>query len=253
MGTSSPGSPVIVQQPPPPHEERHVIRHAPLLVFTLIAVVIVILYAWLAKWPGFPMSIDIGQVMNKLAPLILAAAFIERAVEVIISPWRDTEATILENRLNYLKAQTPPDPAKIAAADAAFQEYTGQTKQYASGVGLTLGVLAAYVGVRAFWPFVDLAALKTAVDLAAQKAGSGIGPHQVSMFNVVDVVISAALLAGGADGIHQVVNSFTTFFNTTAQKQQQSATMPTPPPTPETTTTTTPTTTTTTTTPTPSA
>lgn len=75
---------------------------------------------------------------------------------------------------------------------------------------MTLSLFAAYVRVRALWPFVSQADFNT---LAASRQW---------MFLVVDVVLSGALLAGGADGIHQVVNAVTTFFSTTAQKTQQS-------------------------------
>jgi len=53
-----------------------------------------------------------------------------------------------------------------------------------------------------------------------------LGGKQQWTFLVVDVALSAALLAGGADGIHSVVNAFTTFFETTAQRAQQSANAP---------------------------
>lgn len=191
-------------------------RNAPLLISIAIATVMVVLFTWKARWPGITLSIPITDVMTKMAPLMLAAAFIERAVEVIISPWRDAGATTLENKLNALKAQTPAANAMdIQAADAEFQAYTGKTQQYAGGVALTLGLGAAYAGVRAFWPFVNTA------DFYAH-----VGSGQRWMFVVVDVVISAALLAGGADGIHQVVNAFTTFFSTTAQKATQAAAAP---------------------------
>jgi hypothetical protein len=35
----------------------------------------------------------------------------------------------------------------------------------------------------------------------------------------VDVALSAALLAGGADGIHSVMNAITSFFDNTAEKK----------------------------------
>jgi hypothetical protein len=64
----------------------------------------------------------------------------------------------------------------------------------------TLGLLLAYVGVRALSSFY-------ASPPALQS------DHQQLMLNVVDVVLSAALLAGGANGIHSVVSSITTFFD----------------------------------------
>jgi hypothetical protein len=190
-------------------------RNAPLLVSTGVALVMVILYTWLARWRGVALSIDIPHVMDTLAPLLLASAFIERAVEVIISPWRDAEANQLESALNELKARTPAaDPSSIEMANAAFHTYTGRTQQYAFAASMTLSLSAAYVGVRALWPFVNQANFNT------------LDKSQQWMFLVVDVVLSAAMLAGGADGIHQVVNAFTTFFSTTAQKTQQSLTIP---------------------------
>lgn len=45
---------------------------------------------------------------------------------------------------------------------------------------------------------------------------------QKNTFIVFDVVLSAALMAGGADGIYSVVSAFTTFFDATAKKAQNS-------------------------------
>lgn len=104
-------------------------RNALLLASSGVALVIVLLYAWLARWRGVTLSIDIAHLTDSMAPLLLASAFIERAVEVIISPWRDTGANQLENTLNELKARTPTaDPNTIELANSAFQRYTGRTK-----------------------------------------------------------------------------------------------------------------------------
>jgi hypothetical protein len=150
-----------------------------------------------------------------MSPLLLTAGFIERAVEIVISPWRDAGATKLGNVVDTLKAQVPAvDATMIAKADAQFQEYRGETQQYAFAASLSFSLAAAYVGVRALWPFVD------------HQTFEKLGSHQQWLFLVVDLVLSAALLAGGADGIHSVINSFTTFFDTTAQKAQQSANAP---------------------------
>jgi hypothetical protein len=214
------------------------------LVFTIsIALVVVILYACFARWRGLPFSIDPRNVLSLMAPLLLTAGFIERAVEVIISPWRDTQANKLTNELAVLRAPAlvvspaaplvgaeAPAPVAVPAAGMfgtadqikiasdKLADYKGTTQQYAFMASLTLSLAAASIGVRALWPLLDM------------KAKSGFeqaGHAQQGTFLVVDVILSAALLAGGADGIHAVVNSFTTFFNTTAQKAQQSANTPT--------------------------
>lgn len=184
----------------------------PLYMSSGIAIAVVILFAWIARWRGLSLSIDPRNVLSTMSPLLLTAGFIERAVEVVISPWRDAGATKLVNRLDALKAQIPAAATtEIAEADAAFQEYKGKTQQYAFCASLSFSLAAAFVGVRALWPLVD--------HLNFDKLGNS----QQWMFLTVDVVLSAALLAGGADGIHSVVNAFTTFFNATAQKTRQSA------------------------------
>jgi len=192
-------------------------KNVPLFLGAGIAVVMVILYTWLARWRGLTLSIDVTHVMDTLSPLLLTAAFIERAVEVIVSPWRDANANQLDNKLNALKAQTAPpaSPQDIQQADSAFQNYTGQTQKYAFAASITLSLAAAYVGVRALWPFVN------------QADFGKLSANQQWMFLAVDVVLTAALLAGGADGIHQVVNAFTTFFSSTAEKATRAASAPT--------------------------
>jgi hypothetical protein len=66
-------------------------------------------------------------------------------------------------------------------------------------------------GVRALGNFVDANKLK---DLAFSQS------PQYLFFLCVDVALSAALLAGGADGIHSVVNAVTSFFDRTAAQPQ---------------------------------
>ncbi len=150
-----------------------------------------------------------------LAPLAFAAAVVERAVEILISPWRDAEASKLDKAVTAIKAR-PADPAANAqnaidlkAASDELDEYRGATQRYAFAVALTLSVLVSIAGVRALEPFVDTTKFHNAsVTPAAQQL----------FFLSVDVAVSAALLAGGADGIHSVVNAVTTFFNASADK-----------------------------------
>jgi hypothetical protein len=183
----------------------------PLIVSTALAIVVVFLFAAWAYWQGLNLSIDPGKVMSAISPLLLTAAFIERAVEVVLSPWRDGDAAKLENIVNSLKAQTSAaNESEIAKADEAFQDYKSTTQKYAFGISLSFSLAASFVGIRALRPFLDLIAF------------GKLTSNQQWAFVVVDMVLSAALLAGGADGIHSAVNAFTTFFNTTAQKAQQS-------------------------------
>jgi len=205
------------------------LKYLPLGLTVAIALVVGVLFAWLARWRGLPFSIDPRNLLNVMAPLMLTAGFVERAVEVIISPWRDADANKLTQALAVLQAASAASLAsgdavgasgtadRIKEASEQLADYKGKTQQYAFMASLTLSIAAASVGVRALWPLLYMNA-KSGFEQA--------GHAQQGTFLVVDVILSAALLAGGADGIHAVINSFTTFFNTTAQKAQQSADKP---------------------------
>ncbi len=125
----------------------------------------------------------VGQTM---APLVAISAFIERAVEVVISPWRDAGASRLQG--------------------AALADYRLQTQSYAYAVSLGFSLLASMVGVR------GVAALVEPSSLAALSA------RQQLAFSVFDVIITSLLLSGGSDGVHQVVTTITTFLDSSKDK-----------------------------------
>ncbi|MGB7762243.1 MAG: hypothetical protein WBL61_20585 [Bryobacteraceae bacterium] len=157
------------------------------------------------------MTVRLQDLSGLLAPLAFAAAVIERAVEILVSPWRDSEASKLERAVATIKAKAADqqNPADLKAASDALDEYRGNTQRYAFAVSLTLSLLVSMAGVRALGNFVDAAKLKDPVFTHGA---------QYLFFLGVDVALSAALLAGGADGIHSVVNAITSFFDSTAAR-----------------------------------
>jgi hypothetical protein len=205
----------------------------------------ILVFAVIAKWDALPLNLDPKNIVGLLGPITLAAAFIERAVEVVISPWRDPDASHLVNKLDQAKkhaaltaltatvtsaaataaaldpaikqaAQDSTDAAHQATAnaslaDAAITSYRGVTKQYAYAISLLLGMFVAYCGVRGL------------ANLCGTNAFNNIHNGQRLMFNIVDVVLTAAVLAGGANGIHSIVNVVTTFADVTSDKNKQSA------------------------------
>ncbi|HXM10351.1 MAG TPA: hypothetical protein VN946_10420 [Terriglobales bacterium] len=183
-------------------------------------------------WPGINIKVDYTTVPTVLAPLILTAAFIERAVEVMISPWRDPGADQKARVLKDAKSNTAAIASQQAAADD-YTQYKGKTRRYALAFALLLGTAAAMAGIRALWPLLDdpngtfvVATTSTAngVTTVSKAQGNPINNpnnhYPRTAFIVVDVVLSALLLAGGANGIHSVVTSFTSFFDSNTQKNQ---------------------------------
>jgi hypothetical protein len=191
------------------------LKNGPLVLTSALALLAVVVFGVFLKWNGLNFTIKPTDVPGLLAPLAVAATFIERAVEILISPWRDTGANKLAKVLDVVKARAA-DPVANAqnaldmkAASDALDEYRGRTQQDAFAVSLTLSLLTSISGVRALWPFVN----------ATKFSDTGITSHRQQVFFLcVDVVLSAALLAGGADGIHSVVKAITSFFDASADR-----------------------------------
>jgi hypothetical protein len=173
----------------------------------------IVLFANFANWRGLNISVNPQTVANILAPLILTAAFIERAVEVFITPWRDPGANQLQAKLDSLKADATATQQQKDDATAALNSYVADTTRYALALASMFGLVAAMIGVRALWPFLDSQAMTV---FTAPLNG------QQRAFVVYDVVLSAALMAGGANGIHAMVTNITMFFDANTQKLQNS-------------------------------
>jgi len=174
----------------------------------------IILFGIHAMWWGLNITIQPQNVLNILAPLLLTAGFIERAVEVVITPWRDQGAN--EKKAELAKANAGSDQAAKDSANTALNDYVSETTRYAFIVAFMFGLAAAMVGVRALWPFLS-------ADAQAMATFKSVTTGQQNTFIVLDVVLSAALMAGGADGIHSVITAFTSFFDASSQKSQNSA------------------------------
>jgi len=187
-------------------------KNWPLFVAGVIAISAVIIFRVCMNWDGISLTVKLQDLAGLLAPLAFAAAVVERAVEILISPWRDAEAGKLETALAASKADPKATPADVKKASDALDDYRGETQRYAFAVSLTLSVFVAIAGVRALGTFADTAKLR---DPKATSEGQHL------FFLWVDVALSSALLSGGADGIHSIVNAVTTFFDSTADKTKQ--------------------------------
>jgi hypothetical protein len=190
-------------------------KNWPLLVSGALALLSLVIFRRFLNWDSLSFTVKVSDLAGLLAPLAFAAAVVERAVEILVSPWRDAGASKLEKAVTAIKAR-PADPVQnqsnatdLQIASDALDEYRGDTQRYAFAVSLTLSVLVSISGIRAFGPLVE----------AAQQHHASVPDEAQHLFFLcVDVALSAALLAGGADGIHSVVNAFTSFFNATAEK-----------------------------------
>lgn len=131
-----------------------------------------------------------AEFVQLVTPPVLMALLIERALEVFLTSWRGAEAA----RLALRAADGPSDLAG----------YKARTQRIAFLAGTTLGVIVAALGVRVLELLMD------PVRFAALPA------TQPTLFHVADVLLTGAILGGGADGLHKLVSVFTNFMEATA-------------------------------------
>ncbi len=150
------------------------------------------------------------------------------------------DAALLATREDEFTAALADHQKMVAAAAPVEEEIKQQTRKETSVVAIVLGILAALVGVRVLGPFLadgqftqclaelvddavqkemlaavkdnmtgdSLTQAKTFLDTAFAKIGC---TGQPAWFTGVDVFLTGTLLAGGADGIHQIIKRFLTY------------------------------------------
>lgn len=192
-------------------------KTGPLIIAFSAAIAGAVIFGGWQTWRSLAMSVSLQNLTSLLAPIAFAAAVVERGVEILISPWRDAAANKLENEIAAIKARTPAntpmpqdDQDKLRKKSDELDEYRGETQRYAFLASMVLSTLVSIAGVRALGPFLSTSAFATS------------GTAQERFFLFVDVTLTATLLAGGADGVHSIVNAVTTFFQSTADKASKS-------------------------------
>jgi hypothetical protein len=153
-----------------------------------------------------------NDVVRLFTQLIVVSLVIERSLEVLLTPWREGEAEKLRQRVDVVKTLVQAGaevaaPAAVQAIDE-HEDYQDQTRRFAFLASLTIGLVVSMVGVR------------TLQFLAEPQRFEKLTGVQPSVFKIVDVVLTGAMLAGGADGLHKVVSVFTSYLDKTKEKNK---------------------------------
>jgi hypothetical protein len=113
----------------------------------------------------------------------------------MMGAWRGKgKAELLDRRAK----ESPSQDASASAQAVAdyLRIYKAETRVLSFLLLLLLGVVASLVGFRILQPLADPAVFKT------------LPPFQVRLFTVFDVFVTGAMLGGGSDGIHKIVDTF---------------------------------------------
>lgn len=148
--------------------------------------------------------------MSHLGVLLIFALLIERTVEVFLSIWRSEESYKLQAVVQRLiDGNTAPSDAALKKAQEDLIKYKTQTQRWALPSSFILGLLLASFGVRIIDQFVVIADVH---------AANALGESQLWWFHIADIVLTAALLAGGADPIHKLMDAFRKFMEASSAR-----------------------------------
>jgi hypothetical protein len=183
---------------------------------------------------------DLGAFPTTLAPLLVIATLIERTIEVIFGIWREPGDRAAETRVKAARseavaqsalaqaavaASAPAAPTAVAAATAAqtsaadAQLELGERKvvntRLAFALAFSFGVLVALAGVRVLQILI----------MDTQPAWpKNVAPQ---WWEFIDIVLTAGLLGGGADGFHHVTQVISEFLRASQERAKQQANTPT--------------------------
>jgi hypothetical protein len=197
------------------------------LALLVSAMLMLVVVRWVPRpYPDLARFSDqaLQNVPNVMAPLIMVALFVERAVEVVMSAWRaegsqELEAELLAAQQAAVAGSPRPDYADL---QRRVISYKALSQRLSFLVAFIVSLVVAMSGVRA----IEMLVVKDSV----RAFGSS---SQQQLFVWADVFLTATLLAGGADGLHKIVSTFTAFLDSTKQRTTGvSATAPQAPPPP---------------------
>ena len=162
-------------------------------------------------------SFSAGEFAQLMAPLLLASLFIERALEVFLSGSRGARTNELKRPYEvasekFEAAKTaaaagqgdPPDPRERDECEAPLAEYKQETQRWAWVGGMVLGIAVAAMGLRALGLFVDPGEFED------------LREWQRSWFHTLDILLTGAVLAGGSEGLHHLIEVFVKYLKKNA-------------------------------------
>ena len=164
-----------------------------------------------------------------LASLFLVALIMERALDVVLTTTRAADGEEIDREISRLTAEIADIDKLTTAAKKTKQSQrdrdqkclqesletrsaqSDETRRVAMWASLVIGVLVSAAGFRALATLLDPASLQ------------GLQPFQGATVQVIDVLLTGGLLAGGSDGIHKLMDAYRNFFEGKSKKAKGQA------------------------------
>ncbi len=190
--------------------------------YMIISIVVTVVILFLVFWfgpEGIPfLEFTTADVMRLVTSAILIALFIERTTEVILVAWRGQRRAelvrIQETAMQGKRAEGKKDDAllidpDVKAASEELEDYKAKSRRIALLTAFALGVIISALGVRLIEPLLD-----------PDVIGEIEGGHR-RLLAGIDVFITGALLGGGANGLHRILDLFLSAVDTNRHDRKQ--------------------------------
>jgi len=131
-------------------------------------------------------SFETGRLVGLFGSLFFVSLLVERFIELFVQdPDAEVKARKAAQRKNLI------DPNQIMEADLEMKAMRKKRRNTVVFIGFTMGLIIALFGVRILTNLV--------VD-------PDWGDLQERYINILDMVLTAGLIAGGSEGIHTLIN-----------------------------------------------
>lgn len=164
----------------------------------------------------------ISHASSFLAVAVILSLFLERALEVFVGVWRDPEQITLDARWSFeeqhqKQASERHDQKEYEAATESLRTLNLQraayrigTQKFAMRAAFAAGLLISVAGLRCLDGLIE----------PKTSAGS-ISELQRFLFQLVDVMLTGGLIAGGSEGLHKLSQIYSTFVDTTNKRLRE--------------------------------
>ena len=146
-------------------------------------------------------SFDFSKIFGLLGSIAFISLLVERASEIfMVDTTKETkenlrkEVSLLETRKSML---SPEEATSKAQKEEALNNIMDVRRRKVSFFAFTLGILIALFGVRILTNLITEPESMTAV--------------QTKFINIMDMVLTGCVIAGGSEGIHYIIKTFGNF------------------------------------------
>jgi hypothetical protein len=164
------------------------------VIFVGLLVVVALAITFAASPTFLPFkTTSVAHIGSIMATAILLALFVERTIEVVLLTTRakDKQKLAIEAKsAQNLSGET------AAKANETLASFTSDSLRIALMLGFLLGVLISAAGVRLIESFLEPYAV-------AEMTGT-----QYKFLALVDILVTGALIGGGANGLHRILDMF---------------------------------------------